>query len=140
MKSFKDSLAREWTIDVNVATARNVRDSLQVDLFSMFEKEAARLLGDPCLVVDVLYVLCKEQCNARKLNDEDFGKAMAGDSFHEATMALMEAVIDFFPSSRRPVLRAMVNKANELQQVVTEKAMKDLEAITIDSLKLIGSN
>lgn len=134
MKTFKDAIGREWVVDVNVATARAVRDILKVDLFSLFEKEAGRLFADPCLTVDVLYVLCRKQCDDRKVTDVEFGSGMSGDALLEGTNALIESVIDFFPSSRRPVLRAMVKKATELQTVMTERALTQIEAVTVENV------
>ena len=98
MKSFTDSLGRAWTLVVNVATIKRVRALCGVDLNSVIEvedgKPSAKLLerlsSDPVLLVDVLYAVCKPECDRLGVSDEDFGSAMAGDSVDAATQALLE--------------------------------------------------
>src|SRR4051812_25554865 len=98
MRSFKDKERRDWELVVDVGQIKRVRDLVKVDLYRI-DTESERLFGDPVLLVDTLYVLCKTQCESRKFTDEDFGRGLDGDSLHEASNAVMDAVIDFFPSS-----------------------------------------
>ena len=98
MKSFTDNMGRAWTLVVNVATVKRVRALCGVDLNSVIEvedgKPSAKLLerlsSDPVLLVDVLYAVCKPECDRLGVSDEDFGSAMAGDSVDAATQALLE--------------------------------------------------
>ena len=97
MKSFTDSLGRAWTLVVNVATIKRVRALCGVDLNTIVEvedgKPSAKLLeklsSDPVLLVDVLYAVCKPECDQRNVSDEDFGAAMAGDAVEQATDAMI---------------------------------------------------
>ena len=105
MKSFTDSLGRAWTLVVNMATIKRVRALCGVELNTIVEVEdgrpSAKLLerfsSDPVLLVDVLYAVCKPECDQRNVSDEDFGAAMAGDAVEQATDALLDEVIDLFP-------------------------------------------
>ena len=100
MKSFTDNTGRTWTLVVNVATVKRVRALCGVDLNSVIEvedgKPSAKLLerlsSDPVLLVDVLYAVCKPECDQRNVSDEDFGAAMAGDAIEQATAALLDEV------------------------------------------------
>lgn len=93
MKSFTDNLGRTWTLVVNVAAIKRVRALCEVDLNAIIEiedgKPAAKLLErlseDPVLLVDVLYAVCKPECDKKNVTDEDFGAAMAGDAIDLAT-------------------------------------------------------
>ncbi len=101
MKTFKDNAGRDWTVAVNVATVKRLRDLLDVDLMKVVEGDLIeRLYSDPVLLVDVLYVLCKPQADAAGIASEQFGEAMGGDAIELATAALIDGIIDFFPNRR----------------------------------------
>ena len=67
MHSFADTTGRQWTIAVNVASIKRVRDLAQVDLLKIVENKCellARLYDDPILLVDVLYCVVKPDADA----------------------------------------------------------------------------
>lgn len=101
MPEFNDSEGRSWNVRVTVSTVRAVRDALDVDLMEAVEgKLLDRLSSDPVLLVDVLYVVCRTEADGRGVTDMQFGEAMAGDAIEHATMAFLEAIVDFFPNPR----------------------------------------
>ena len=101
MKTFKDNAGRDWTIAVNVASIKRLRDTLEVDLMGVIEGDLLqRLYADPVLLVDVVYVLCKPRADELDVTDEQFGQAMGGDAIELATAALVDEIIDFFPNRR----------------------------------------
>ena len=101
MKTFKDNAGRDWTIAVNVASIKRLRDTLEVDLMGVIEGDLLqRLYADPVLLVDVVYVLCKPQADKAQVTDVQFGEAMGGDAIELATAALVDEIIDFFPNRR----------------------------------------
>ena len=127
MRSFKDNEGRDWLVAVNVATVKRVRAECGVDLASATEPNAEngespleRLAGDPVLLVDVLYSLCRKQAEKRGVDDEAFGTAIAGDSVAAAADALMEAIVDFFPNPRRKLLMKALTEARETQRKAEE--------------------
>ena len=136
MKSFTDSLGRAWTLVVNVATIKRVRALCGVDLNTIVEvedgKPSAKLLerlsGDPVLLVDVLYAVCKPECDQRNVSDEDFGAAMAGDAVEQATDALLDEVIDFFPAAKREAFRRILSASRRFG----EAARQRMEAMLAD--------
>jgi hypothetical protein len=134
MKQFKDSEKRTWDIVVNVGTAKQVRELTTVNIFDLHQSEAERVFGDPCLLVDVLYVLCKGQCEARKMTDEDFGRSLVGDAIEDAANALSEEVADFFPSGRRAILRKQMAKSHEIAERLTAEALAALDKVTVADL------
>ncbi len=136
MKVFKDSIGREWSIVVNVGTAKAVKDLTTINLFDVYNKEECmRLFSDPVLLVNVLYVLCKKQCEERKLTDEQFGEGLVGDAIEEAATVLLEEVANFFPSRRRKILETLLTKSKEATAAVEKELMQKVEAITIDGLQ-----
>ena len=136
MKSFTDSLGRAWTLVVNVATIKRVRALCGVDLNSIVEvedgKPSAKLLerlsGDPVLLADVLYAVCKPECDQRNVSDEDFGAAMAGDAVAQATDALLDETVDFFPAAKRDAFRRILSASRRFG----EAARRRLEAAMAD--------
>jgi len=107
-RRFTDTDNRPWTIELNVHAVKRVRDLLGVDLLDLGGSDGDkpedqlvfRLIADPVLLVDVLYVVCQEQASAASVDDAAFGRAMAGDAIDAATRALLEELADFTPSPR----------------------------------------
>lgn len=135
MKSFTDNTGRAWTLVVNVATVKRVRALCGVDLNSVIEVEDGkpsaklleRLASDPVLLVDVLYAVCKPECDRLGVSDEDFGSAMAGDSVDAATQALLDEVIDFFPEAKRRAFRKILSASRRFGEAAKKRLAELLE-------------
>ena len=134
MKSFTDNLGRTWTLVVNVAAIKRVRALCGVDLNAIVEIDKnnnptaellERLSTDPVLLVDVLYAVCKTECDQKGVSDEDFGAAMAGDAIEQATAALLDEVVDFFPTAKRAALQKILAATRRIEAL----AKKKLESI-----------
>jgi hypothetical protein len=111
MPTFTDVQGRTWSIDITVATLKRVRGITGIDLLDAVGGTLLdRLVSDPVLLGDVLYAVVKPQADERRVSDEDFGRALAGDVVDAATTALLEAFVAFFPSPRRRVLQKAVAK------------------------------
>jgi len=130
MKTFTDSQGRTWSVVVNVSAVKRVRDLLDVDLLDVANGELlSRLADDPCVLVDVLFALCKPEADAKGVTDEDFGRGMVGGVLDEAASALMKELLDFFPSAQRArALGKMARKIAEQQATLAQaaEAMKPL--------------
>jgi len=124
VKTFTDSQGRTWNVVVNVSAVKRVRDALGVNLIDVAGGDLlGRLADDPCLLVDVLYVLCRPEADAKGVSDEDFGRAMVGDVLDAASAALMKELLDFFPRAQRArALAKMVRKMNEQKAEIAEAA------------------
>lgn len=119
MKTFNDNANRTWTVAVNIEGIKRVRSLLGVDLMEAVEgKLIERLIGDPVLLCDVIYCLCRDAAEARGITDVDFGRAMAGDAIELATAALLEELVDFFPHGKRQLLRKALAKLDTLQRTL----------------------
>jgi hypothetical protein len=130
MQTFTDSAGRTWNVTVNVGAIKRVRDLLGVDLLDVANGDLlARLADDPCLLVDVLFALCKPDADAKGVDDEDFGRGMVGGALDEASAALMKELLDFFPSAQRAkALGRMARKIVEQEAALAQaaEAMKPL--------------
>jgi hypothetical protein len=124
MQCFIDTQARTWVVELNVTLVGRVRKLLGIDLYRIGDdrfKKLDEILGDPCQLVDLLYVICKDQADTHQISDEDFGRAFAGDVLESAERAFVEALVDFFPNPKsREALRALVEKGRQVQEKAIE--------------------
>ena len=129
MKTFTDNTGRAWTVVVNVDAIKRVRDLAGVNLLEVVEgKLIDKLVGDPVLLCDVVYALCKEQADAKSVSDREFGVAMSGDAIDSATGAVLEELVDFFPQGRRRLLSKALAKLRKLEHATLEAAEARLDS------------
>ena len=146
MKTFKDNADRTWTVTVNVDAIKRVRSLLDIDLMEAVDgRLIERLIGDPVLLCDVIYCVCKVDADAKGVSDEEFGQAMAGDAIEFATTALLEELVDFFPQGKRQLLRKALAKLETLQEtmlaVVSERLdSPELDAELLAELRKLGDS
>lgn len=133
MKTFNDNAGRTWTVAIHVECIKRVKTLLDINLLEAVEgKLLERLVSDPILLCDTLYAICKPEADARQVSDEDFGRAMAGDAIDHATTALLEELVDFFPSGKRQVLAKALAKLKNLEAKAVDLATKRLEDPALD--------
>jgi translation elongation factor EF-G len=133
MHSFEDNAGRTWEVAVTVDSIARVRGLVNVNLVELVEGDLwSRLMRDPVLLCDVLYAICKPQAEAKGISSDALRSAMAGDALAAATQALLDGVIDFFPS---PKDRARLKKALALMEQTLERARDALDA-KLDSAEL----
>jgi hypothetical protein len=137
MHSFKDSTARAWNVEINVAQIKAVRSAVGVDCYKLLEDKLqplGELLGDPCAFVDVLWVLCREQAQAAGISDDAFGRCLGGDAIEAAGDAFVEELIDFFPRGRREALRKLIGKGKQVGNMAMARATAELDQLTPEKL------
>jgi len=128
MRIFKDNAGRTWSVSVNVDTIKRVRSLLNVNLLEVAGGQLVeQLVSDPVQLCNVLYAVLKPDADALHISDEDFGRAMAGDAIEQATTALLEELVDFFPLARRKVLSKALEKIKALQSRMLELAETRLD-------------
>jgi len=137
MREFIDEQGRTWGVHVDIEAIRKVRAKLGYDLTKAMDSKdnLQSLVDDVVMLVDVLHVICLEQCEHLGVTAEDFAKALYGDAISRATEALMESIIDFFPQGRGKILRQLWEKSREAAAV----QMAQLQA-AVDALASQGSS
>lgn len=129
MHNFVDNENETWGVHIDPYTARRVRNAVGFDLLATFTAEAlSKLADDPALLVDVLYVVCREQADARGVTPEGFGSRLIGDAVESATDALLRALADFFPKWKRAILLRVLELTREAvdrDAALTEAALED---------------
>jgi hypothetical protein len=139
LRKFTDANGREWSITINVGTAKRVLDLAGVDIFKIFSEEATRLFSDPILLVNTIYVLVSDQCKGRDVTDAQFGEALVGDAIESAADALMQAVADFFPLSRRLIAQKTIEKSKLAAKAITDRALMELDKLDPNNIPLNSS-
>ena len=134
MAEFRDTEGRTWLVTVTTTTLKRVKALLDVDLGKMAaDGSLYRVLADdPILLCDLLYAICKPEADARDIKDEDFGRGLAGDAIDDATTALMEGLIDFFPKGRRELHRKALAKFRTLEQKAIKNAEDRIDSDELD--------
>ena len=133
MHTFADTLGRTWTVTINVDVIRRVRSLLNINLLEAVEgRLLERLITDPVLLCDILFVVIQPEAVAKDISDEDFGRSLGGDVLDLATTALLEELVDFFPSAKRTVFRKALTKLKQLETLAIETATQRLESSELE--------
>ena len=134
MRSFKDTEGREWLVCVNVANVRAVKALVGPNLYELAGGESLNSLRDPITLCDVLFVVCREQCEKRGVSSEDFARALGGDALGDAQDALIDGLIDFFPRApMREALRKAVASAKALETTAVQTVLTRIENGELES-------
>jgi len=128
-RTFKDEAGREWRLKVHVPAAKRVRDDVGVDLLEVGDGQLVkRLIEQPADLVGVLWVLVEQQAKQQDVSPEAFGEGLCGEAIDSAIDCLFEALCDFFPPSKRAVLRAAMEKVRQTEQRAQQESLKALQS------------
>jgi hypothetical protein len=135
---FEDDQKRRWDIPVNVNKIAQVNRSCDVLLTKVVDdnmKLLARILEDPVLFVDILYVLCREQCQQREMEFDTFAEMFMGDLLEKASDAFMESLVNFFQRPKqRASLRKVLRDMKEAQGIYEDEMAEAVNKINIQSM------
>ncbi len=139
MKTFRDARGREWTVEVNVAALKRVKDSTGLDLTRLVDPESdviGKLTDDVFLLFECLCALLKPQLDNQGISAEELGAGLDEDSTEKAATALFEAIIDFFREDKRMLLKRAFSKVKTAvettERQAVERAMQQIETEEFD--------
>lgn len=126
MQKFIDATGQEWTIELNIETARAVRrraktyESLK-DVDFLDYASLLLSLNDVFFAADLLYCVCEEEAKERNVDAEAFGRGLKGKHLFDAVTALTAEYLDFFPDpTTAEKMRAVVEKNRKTQEALCE--------------------
>lgn len=125
--SFTDKNGTEWTIALDAPLVKRVRDVCGVMLTDLRSDPFLKLSSDVILLVDVLWLLCEDQAKEQSITSEQFGKSITDEQIDSAAGALVVAVANFCPTSRRSLLRSLLASNEQMQTDAMKMAINDLE-------------
>ena len=129
---WKNANGKQFDCVINIASMKRVKETLQLNLMECVSGDLMQRLSiDPCLLVDVLYVLHRPQCEMMGISDEQFGEGLFGDALDAASKAFTDALVEFFPTKQAKLMRLAMDKA---EQEAEEAFQKAEEAIARGSL------
>lgn len=134
--SFRDKENRAWTPVVDIITIRRVRDALDINVLELMVPGSGLpdRLNDPCLLVDVLYLLCKDEADRLNIDDQSFGRAMTPDGIRDAFREISEGVVNFSHSGIRPAYRKILETAIRYDKKQTELLAALMENPEFDTM------
>lgn len=123
--TFKTSNTAEFTLALNYAKARAIRESLQIDFvdFVGIGQAFAKIDFDTDLLVQVLFEIVEPQCKARSITQEQFWEGFtSGEVFESARNALVECAVNFSnPLTRDELRKAIENQTTQIKAMVASK-------------------
>lgn len=150
MQTFTDAEGREWFLDFNIATVRRYRVEMAKDVklkeFDFLDYAGIlAAINDVFFAADLLYLVCREQSDERKLTAWDFGRALKGKILFDAIAAFVAEYLDFFPDPttaqkmREVVARTQEKNAALRDAIVKVWETKVDEAMTEATAKLANA-
>ena len=135
MAKFRDAENRAWEPEVNVVTISRVRSSLGINLLELLlpNNTLADKLNDPCLLVDIIYLLCKDQADAIGVDDISFGRSMLPDGIEDAWEGVLEGIVSFSPRGLRPAHQRVLDKAKKYQEAAAKQIVEMIAAPEFDA-------
>jgi len=158
MREFKDDEGRPWRLVMTVGAAARVKDLVRIDIQEDEEQPDGSIrkvdrsvpfdlidvstIGRALEVIrsryttigEVLYAILCRQVDERKLTKEQFLESLRGDSLEAAQRALEEELVDFFPLRLRRMIKQLVERMDELQAELANRAEAQLQQTTVESL------
>lgn len=134
IKTFTDGKGESWRIGLTIGKIKEVREKVvdregkAVDLFEYVNGSLAYLLHvDPVIFADILWVLCRDEAEGRRLNKEAFTERLIGDTLEEAESAFVEAFVDFFPKAQQGQVRKIAETAMKFRETLRETQQRAVE-------------
>lgn len=139
MQTFTDAKGQNWTIDVNFTSLKRVKAATGIDLTKLVNPKSdviGTLTGDLFVLFDCLVALVQPQLDAKELTAEQFGESLDEGAAESAVVALIAAVIDFFPEGKRMLLKRAFAKvttaAQRRQTSAIDQALKAVESVQFE--------
>jgi len=115
--SFKDAKDREWVIELDPPIIDVVNNELQVSLYTILDngmQPLKELLENRPVFYNVVYILVREQCQAKGISDREWLKGIKGDATEAMCEAFYRALAEFHPKKKRELLIQLMEESNRL--------------------------
>lgn len=128
----------EFTLKLTVGTVIDIKEETGANLDDIVndpDKLTNLLLANPQKLVEMLYVVCADQCEKKDIEPRQFGRMFDRPTLDAAGNALLEAIVDFYPrSSAGVVIREHLPKLLEnMDKKIAEGTRKRLNGLLLKS-------
>ena len=128
MAKFTDAAGREWSIRLTSFLDRQIKQAIGFRPSDWFDAvERLRIAGDADLYTNLIIELVRGQFDEHGVDADGFLVELDGDTFDGINAAIDEAVLDFFPKSRREQMKAFVAAANQIGEKITTAAITGIQ-------------
>lgn len=140
MAFFEDKNGKRYNVAITIGSLLRVKRMTGFDLMKLIDfaddgkKIAEQFSDDLELVVNTMYALVSDQCEAAGMTDVQFGESLTGDSIEAGLEAIFRALTDFSPAPRRRVLEKIL-RMMELKKKRLNQELDKLEAIPDEELE-----
>jgi hypothetical protein len=153
MKIVKDDQGRPWQIAMTAASALRVEQQVQAPV----EREVTQADGTtkreqvtaPFAISDItsvtntltilrstfvitaqaLWAIVQPQAAEKNISRDDFLDALSGDVLEQMAEALIDELIEFFPTGQRPMVRTLRGKMDEVAATLFQTAHDRIQEI-----------
>jgi hypothetical protein len=140
MRTFRDNAGRQWQLELTVTAVKRVRLLNGVDLHRVIAREPKdpanpfpnleEFFNDSIQVADVIWTLIEAQAAAvHRIDQEEFGNAMAGAALEAAAVALYGALGDYCPHAPT---RQRLKKIGEIRERLEARMVALVDALELD--------
>lgn len=129
MKVFSDALDRQWTIAINVWTAKKIKAALNLDLLAP-ETCLAELIDDTITLCNALWCMVADEAAKHGVSEESFFLALTAPVIDQARDSFCQEWQDFFrqsPDAKAQALVKIIERARELRTNAAIAAAQKIE-------------
>ncbi|HRF02748.1 MAG TPA: hypothetical protein PLI18_19730 [Pirellulaceae bacterium] len=141
MATFVDNRGRRWVIRITIPAAKHIRDAMSIDLLKFAsdgEGVEIRKLTDVFAFQEVLFHT-SQLSDGGSCTFEEFSELIGLEQLEAAMEPWFEALVDFFPPSRRELLKRIVAEGKRVADAETKKLNELIASGVIDAeLKSAG--
>ena len=142
MRVFKDKKDNTWEIEITISALKRVKSYLDLNLLDIFKQNQEtqkfelleKISEDPVLLVDLLFVLCEKQVKERNMSTEDFANVFSGEVIENAVNALLYEIIDFFPETKKAVLKKILDTGKKMQGEAEKLILEKLDNVNLEQM------
>ena len=134
-RTFTDTAAREWTMDLTIGGFMRVKAAHGVDLFALDQGEPPLievLYSDPVELAKIIFTLVGHQLEG--VDEMSFCDAMGEDALFEADRVFRAALIGFFRTARRHELAETVIGTSALIEIGALTGEEELKAMDFSKM------
>jgi hypothetical protein len=141
MRKWKDSMGREWSVELTLGSAREIERATGFSFLDM-QGSMPKLQADPWLLFDLCWHIVKDQVTANAIDQKTFVNSGIAGSVDSFRAILFEAWADFLDlAGMRPaakMLRRLNAKAAQVDERVNAAIDQAMMKIDEEIEKALG--
>lgn len=139
MKTIKDLKGNTWTFNMTLRHARVIESELGVNVLAPDDAESSilGLVSNPLKMIDMLWILCKQEVEKAGSNRDEFEDGFDGTAYLAAEKALGEEIVFFTQSvdpTRAKLWTALLRKARKVSEIQVTKLEAFLDSPEMENL------